>query len=87
MATRAADSLVLQDVERLFASRGPLALAEAAARARFLALARPVFAPRGSPVVAACTAAAVALGLLAAGVGCGCGAGATLFATALTSCC
>jgi CRP-like cAMP-binding protein len=69
MATRAADSLVLQDVERLFAGRGPLALAEAAARARFLALARPVFAPRGSQVFAAGDGYGGLYGVVSGGIG------------------
>lgn len=72
MASIASESLDMQaaaDRADVFAHRGPLARAEPDARARFLALARPVSAPRGSQIFAAGDGYGGLYGVVSGGVG------------------
>lgn len=57
------------DAAPIFAVRGPLALVDAGARARFLAAARPLTVPRGAPVYVAGDGPGGIYGVVSGGIG------------------
>jgi CRP-like cAMP-binding protein len=69
MATRAIVSEGMTDAEALFAARGPMALVDPRDRARVLAVARPLFVPRGARVYAAGDGPGGIYGVVSGGIG------------------
>lgn len=69
VATRVVEPGAQPDTAELFARRGPLAVVDAGARARFLAAARPLTVPRGARVYAAGDGPGGIYGVVSGGIG------------------